>query len=507
MDNEQSALLSRRRFLGFSAALAGGALLEFPGLAQSDAFKAPSVVGDKPSPRAWRELGRQLQGTLLRPGQTGFANLALPNNLRYRNIKPGGIALCHDAADIAACLRWARRHGVPMATRGGGHSYAGYSCTEGLMINLMPINTAQFDPTARTVTIGGGIRNGAIYAALGAVDRSITHGRCADVGAGGFLLGGGIGFDMRHNGIACDKLIRTELVLADGEIVTATANQNADLFWACRGGAGGNFGINTSFTLDTFPVDRSVEFQIGWSNASDEFLSVLFLNFENAPDTLGSKISLSPGLPLPGQPVPINVGVIGQFLGSVEDFDKILAPINAIARPSNRVVQEVAYWSGSSYLSDEGGPAYYQERSRFINGPMTPAIIAAVRDWLPRWPNAQGAGSIKFFQTGGATQALGPTETAFVHRNSKWLASIEIDWTPGQSPASRDRAHRWQNRFYDDITPLCAGGAFQNFSDPTLKNWAYAYYGENLPRLRAIKTAVDPHNLFRYRQSIRPLTG
>lgn len=507
MDNEQSALLSRRRFLGFSSALAGGALLEFSGLAQSDTFKASSIVGNSLSPRAWRELGRQLQGTLLRPGQTGFANLALPNNLRYRNIKPGGIALCNNAADIASCLRWARRHGVPLATRGGGHSYAGYSCTEGLMINLMPINTARFDPTARTVTVGGGIRNEAVYAALDAVDRSITHGRCTAVGAGGFLLGGGIGFDMRHNGIASDKLIRTELVLADGEIVTATANQNADLFWACRGGAGGNFGINTSFTLDTFPVDRSVEFQIGWGNASDEFLSVLFLNFENAPDALGSKITLSPGLPLPGQPVPINVGVIGQFLGSVEDLGKILAPINAIARPSNRVVQEVAYWSGSSYLSEEGRPAYYQERSRFINGPMTPAIIAAVRDWLPRWPNAQGAGSIKFFQTGGATQALGPTETAFVHRNSKWLASIEIDWTPGQTPTSRDRAHRWQNRFYDDITPLCAGGAFQNFPDPNLKDWADAYYGENLPRLRAIKTAVDPQNLFRYRQSIRPLTG
>lgn len=114
----------------------------------------------------------------------------------------------------------------------------------------------------------------------------------------------------------------------------------------------------------------------------------------------------------------------------------------------------MAYWNGSSYLADAGKPAYYQERFRFIYGPMTPAIIAMIRDWLPRWPNAQGAGSFKFFQTGVRLQALGPNETAFVHRNSEWLASIEIDWIPGQTSGSRVRAHRWQKQFYDDISPL-----------------------------------------------------
>ncbi len=505
MSEQKTLSFGRRHFLGVSAALAGGALLDFPSLARSE-VTAPAGVGEAIlSPSAWRQLGRQLRGTLLRPGQAGFANLALPNNLRYRNIKPGGIALCANATDIAACLRWASRHGVPLTTRGGGHSYAGYSCTEGLMINLMSFNTAHYDTAARTVTVGGGIRNGSVYSALQSVGRSITHGRCPTVGAGGFLLGGGVGFDMRRNGIASDKLVETELVLASGEIVTASATQNPDLFWACRGGAGGNFGINTSFTLETFPVDRSVEFQINWENVTDEFLAALFLNFENAPNTMGSRISLMPGLPLPGQPTPINVEVIGQFIGAVPVLDEILAPINDITRPSSSVIQEMAYWSASTFLEEAGRPGYYQERSRFINGPMTPAIITEIRNWLPRWPNAQGAGNIKFFQTGGATQALSPTETAFVHRQSQWLASIEIVWSPGQTAASRDRGHRWQNRFYDVITPLCGGGAFQNFPDPNLKDWGEAYYGENLPRLRTIKTVVDPDNLFRYRQSIRPL--
>jgi hypothetical protein len=495
--------VNRRRFLTTSAALAGGLLLDYPfdGLAHV----APLVGKNDPlPPKAWRQLGLQLKGSLIRPGETGFTNLALPNNLRYRSIKPGGIALCADVADIATSLKWAKRHGIPIVARGGGHSYAGFSCTEGLMINLRQFNATTYDAARQTIRIGGGIRNGAVYSALQSIGRSITHGRCPTVGAGGFLLGGGLGFDMRRHGIASDKLVSTEMVLADGEIVTANANVNADLFWACRGGAGGNFGINTDFTMETFPVDRSIELQLTWDAVSDEFLAALFLNLENAPAEFGCKITLAPGLPLPGRPTPINVFIIGQFIGTIARLDGILAPINAMQAPSSHVIEQVAYWSASAFLASEDGPGYSQERSRFINGPMTPELIATIRDWLPRWPNAQGAGTIKFHLTGGATQSLAPTDTAFVHRDSQWLSTIAISWTPGQSMTSRYRAHRWQNGFYAMVTPLCGGGAYQNFSDPSLQDWAEAYYGENLPRLRAIKSAVDPDNQFRYPQSIRP---
>lgn len=491
--------------MGITTALAVSFALDLPFRTRADELatqqsRVPLLPG------AWRQLSRQLKGTLLRPGDRGFPNLALPNNLRYRRIKPGGIALCEDASDISICLKWARRHGVPLRTRGGGHSYAGYSSTDGLMISLRNIDHADYDANQQKVTVGGGILNRSIYkAALTAVNRSITHGRCPTVGAGGYLLGGGIGFDMRRNGFSSDKLVKTELVLANGDIVTASASENSDLFWACRGGAGGNFGINTSFTLDTFPADRSIEFQIEWESVSDQFLAALFLNLEQAPDKLGSKVTLQSGLPLPGQPTGINVGLIGQFIGPMDDLMTVLAPINAIQSPASSVIQEMAYWNASSFLAEPGTPAYYQEQSRFVNGPMSREILATIREWLPRWPNAQVSGTIKFFQTGGETQALSPTETAFVHRQSQWLSSIEIQWTPGQTLASRQRAHRWQNRFYEAITPQCGGGAFQNFPDPDLKEWADAYYGENLPRLRQIKTAVDPQNLFRYPQSIRPL--
>ena len=488
--------LSRRKFLA-SSALWSGALL------------SPSVFGKTHETQisnvALQSLRRSLTGPLLKPGDQGFNELALPNNLRYRTIRPGAIALCLTPEDIAECLKWCSHTGVPLATRGGGHSYAGYSSTEGLMINLMNFNAASYNPQDATITVGGGIRNGSIYSALSKVNRSITHGHCPTVGAGGFLLGGGVGFDMRRHGIASDHLIATNVVLANGDIVTASANDHSDLFWAMRGGAGGNFGINTSFTLNTFPVDQIVEFQLGWSNVSNEFLEVYFKTFEAAPKELGSKVTLTPGLALEGQERPINVSVIGQYIGSSRDLKEILAPIYQQAPPNEEVIQLMAYWNASSYLSDAGTPDYYQERSRFVNGPMPNAMIQAMREWLTRWPNAQGSGSIKFFQLGHETNALKPTDTAFVHRQSQWLASIGITWTPGQTIPSRMLAHRWQDRFYRAITPLSGGGAYQNFPDPSLRDWATSYYGENLNRLMAIKAAVDPHQLFRYHQSIRPL--
>ncbi|TSA01735.1 MAG: FAD-binding protein, partial [Methylococcus sp.] len=181
-------LLSRRKFLT-SSALWSGALLSPSVFGKTSEAQIPNV--------ALQSLRRSLTGPLVTPGDQGFNELALPNNLRYRAIRPGAIALCRSPEDIAQCLKWCSQTGVSLATRGGGHSYAGYSSTEGLMINLMNFNTATYTPQDGTITVGGGIRNGSIYSALSKVNRSITHGRCPTVAAGGFLLGGGVGFDMR----------------------------------------------------------------------------------------------------------------------------------------------------------------------------------------------------------------------------------------------------------------------------------------------------------------------
>lgn len=494
---------SRRRFMGMGAALVGAAVTE-------GTFAGPSVFTDHAfrvqpaSPKAWKKLKEGLSGSLIRYGQVGYTRLSRPNNLRYQGIQPAGIALCEGPEDVATCLKWCQDHSMPLAARGGGHSYAGYSCTQGLMINLASLNGRSYDETTGRVTIGGGIRNGAIYAALDGVGRSITHGRCPTVGAGGFLLGGGIGFEMRAHGVGSDKLVSTEIVTADGSILTADSSNDSDLFWACRGGAGGNFGVNTAFTLDTFPVDRIVVFDLWWSAASDELIGTVVRALEAAPRRLGSQVYLGPRTNKSGGSPDILLEIFGQFDGTEAELREIIAPMVAMSNPASETIQSMPYWEGQYFLAEAGDPGYYQSRSRFVNSALPDDIIVEIRRWMNRWEPSQGDAYVALFQTGGAINDHPADATAFVHRSSHWLFDTGIEWDPTQSPQSKLRAHRWQNGLYAAVTPLAGGGAFQNFVDPSLKDWEEAYYGSNLTRLRSIKSKFDPDNLFRFPQSIRP---
>ncbi|HUZ50027.1 MAG TPA: FAD-dependent oxidoreductase, partial [Candidatus Dormibacteraeota bacterium] len=166
----------------------------------------------------WAALARRLSGRLVLPGDRGYTEISLPNNLRYSAVRPAGIALCKNANDVSASILWAREHGVPLVARSGGHSYAGYSTTPGLMIDVRHINAISFDEHTGVASVGGGARNAGLSAYFSNRNLAITHGRCPGVGVAGFVLGGGIGFNMRAHGLGCDQLVATEIVTADGMI-------------------------------------------------------------------------------------------------------------------------------------------------------------------------------------------------------------------------------------------------------------------------------------------------
>ncbi|HTZ56236.1 MAG TPA: FAD-dependent oxidoreductase, partial [Candidatus Acidoferrum sp.] len=210
----------------------------------------------------WAELARRLKGQLVRPGDRWYSAYAQPNNLRYDAILPQAIAMCSDARDVSASILFAREYGIPLVARSGGHSYAGYSTTPGLMIDLRSMNRVAFDEQTGIATLGGGARNANVYAAFRDRNVAITHGRCPSVGVAGLVLGGGIGFNMRAHGLTCDHLIATEIVTADGTIRTVRGDDA--LFWACRGAGGGNFGINTSFAFQTYEVGPLTVFDLLW---------------------------------------------------------------------------------------------------------------------------------------------------------------------------------------------------------------------------------------------------
>lgn len=485
--------LSRR------AVLAGGASLAAVAIAgrASLALEEPKVP-----PSAWAELRRRLNGPLLRPEDSGFAEVAKPFNLVFANRLPAGIARCRNEADIATALRWCRENGVPLAARGGGHNYAGYSTTKGLLIETSGLRQFRFDRENGRLTVGAGLKNGDVRMSLGELGAGIVHGRCSNVGIAGFLLGGGVGFNMRRNGVGSDLLVSSRMVDAAGEVRTLSADENQDLFWACRGGAGGNFGINTSFELATFPVSEVTVFHLRWQENTEETLATLLTVLDRGPNALGARVAVA--APRPGRNEGPLIDLLGHMFATRDEVLDLLGPALRVAPTSMELIETLPYWKGQDVLAEHSAHDYYRERSRFVREPLSDKALATVFDFIGRYPGQNGSGMFKLFQTGGAMNAVPAADTAFVHRDSRWLLTVANVWAEQEEPARVNAASEWMDAFYAAMLPYCGEGAFQNFPDPDLSDWAQQYYGANLPRLQRVKAQVDPDNLFRFPQSIRP---
>jgi FAD/FMN-containing dehydrogenase len=443
----------------------------------------------------WEALRRRLSGSLVLPGAGGYATFASPNNLRYATTLPAGIARCKSAQDVSAAILWARENDVPLVARSGGHSYAGYSTTTGLMIDMREMIAVSFDEQTGVATLGGGARNANFIAHFKDRDLAITHGRCPSVGIAGLTLGGGIGFNMRAHGLTCDRLVATEMVTADGKIHALAGDD--ELLWASRGAGGGNFGINTSFQLQTYAVGPMTVFNLIWDEQPERIFAALVDALENAPTTLGSKVSAI----APTATSDIKIQLLGQLAGTPAQLREMLAGVYAIAEPTGSVARE-QYWKAQEALSEPGLAAYYQEKSRFFDQPIDHRAVATVFEWLRKYPKTAHEAAFKVFQTGGHVNDRQSHETAFVHRQSRWLSSIELYWTKDISGEALRANLDWLTAFYEAIVPIAKGGAYQNFIDPSLTDWKTAYHGANLPRLEAIKKRVDPTGVFGFPEAI-----
>lgn len=484
--------LSRRQFLrsGTAAAFALG----LPSLGWL------TGCASLPDSRAlpWLELAQSLQGPLLMPGAPDFEAKARPWALQYASTLPQGIAQCLGEADVQACLQWAQAYRVPLVARSGGHSYAGYSTTTGLMVDVSAMNRVEIDGVTGIARLGGGARNKHVYAACRPYARAVTHGRCKDVGVAGLVLGGGIGFNMRAHGLTCDGLTETRVVLADGRALTCNADENAELFWAIRGAGGGNYGIHTGFTFQTFPVGMYTVFAMTWT----ERLAAVFAALQDmalaAPNGLGMKLSVVAKAGAAG----LTLSILGQWAGPQDVLKALLAPVVAMRAPDTAIVDERGYWDAQEFLSEDGTPEYSHERSRFARGALSTTAIEAILANLREWPGTTVAGTWKFFLMGGKIDAYAPTDMAFVHRGCSMITSAELEWSPADSPAVLAKNQQWLSRFHDRMEQYTSEYCYQNFIDPSQRDYLHAYYGENLPRLQAAKRRYDPRDVFRYPQSI-----
>jgi FAD/FMN-containing dehydrogenase len=472
-----------------------------------DARVAPRASADT----AWAALARRIQGRVLQPSDSAFASFAAPANTRYDRIVPQGIVLPTTEADIAATLAWAHDHQLPVTTRSGGHNYAGYSSTEGLLIHLGMLTARTVDTNAATATVQAGTRNNDLLDALAPTGLTWAFGRCPTIGISGYLLGGGLGLHTRRLGMASDTLLSTRIVTATGETLSCDENTNADLFWACRGGAGGNFGINTSFTFQLHPAPEVTVYRLAFDGRKADDVLLAMQDLITDPALLrsfaaqfGAKTSGTRAARAAGN---ISLYAEGWYYGPQSELETILTRVTSVARPTSTYIAQLDGLRAQRYFSDETASDPFTTTSIVARTPMRAQDAACIIEHLRTWPgSSSGSGaSVAFFAMGGADSDPAPDATAFVHRDAAFILAATSRWTAADGPAAPQRAAAWVGGVRRDVSPVLGPGSFVNFPDPTLPRWWDAYYGANYERLVKIKNTSDPAGLFRYPQGIRTL--
>ncbi|WP_103341802.1 FAD-binding oxidoreductase [Amycolatopsis sp. CA-126428] len=469
----------------------------------------------------WPQLGRHLQGTLVLPGNSSYAEAKQLFFSEFDAINPAAIAYCRSAADVATCLKFAHDNSIRATARSGGHSPAGFSLTSGLVIDVSRLDAVSGDAAA--VVLGPGAQQVDVLDALAPAGLAFPGGLCPTVGAGGFVQGGGIGMLTRRYGLACDHLVAAEVVLADGRRVCAREDEEPDLFWALRGGGGGNFGIVTSYTVTPVPVTRMINFSTSWSwDDAAAVLSGWQHWAAGGPRQIGSGLTIQLSDAAPGN-VPI-VAIFGAWTGTPEDLDAALDDLQAkIGRaPASRVTQDLTYRDammqryscsdktvgqchrvGTSPGALLPRTGFTVERSR-LYGTALPAsavdevLTAFAADRRP----GHGRGIHGACLFGGRAGEVAPDATAFVHRSAEISLSFSAA-LPTSTPAAEDKAaaEAWAATGLGVLSKY-SGSTYQNFVDPRLADWRSAYYGANYDRLAAVKHAYDPYRFFTFPQAI-----
>src|SRR5680860_205092 len=340
--------LSRRSFLRGGAvatsAVALGAYINPAAALGRQTPVDPSAV----APSALDDLRTRLNGTLMLPGDSGYASASAPANGRYLDIRPAAVARCADEADVVTCIQWCNENGVPPVGRGGGHSYAGFSTTTGLMIDIRRLNSVQVDKREVMVTCGGAALNNDFFIATEDGPLFLPGGTCLGVGMGGLTLGGGLGYNAHWAGLTCDHMQASRIVTAAGEVLEIDSSTNSDLYWASRGGAGGSFGINTSFTFDLVDVPQHdiAYFRFEWTGADDAFatLSAFDALIQTAPAAFNGVIMAEATEVGSGGPSEA-IGIMsrGQYIGPLVELRDLVAPLLDAATPDTQTLEALAF--------------------------------------------------------------------------------------------------------------------------------------------------------------------
>ncbi len=470
----------------------------------------------------WGTLRDKLSGHLVLPTDSGYDLARQLQLAQFDAVHPQAVAYCANSADVTACIRFAQDNYLPVAPRSGGHSYGGYSTSPGLVIDVSRLNGVQVGQN--TVRLGPGGQGVDIAAALAPHNVQVCTGTCPTVCVGGWLQGGGLGQQARKFGMGCDRLVSAEVVLADGSVVRCSSDRHPELYWALRGGGGGNFGVVTEYeVLSTqAPAITNYNLNWAWSDAIDVIMAWQQW-VAQGPRELSAELLIEFQTDSASGTQPLVVAT-GGYLGAKADCDRLLNElVSAVGRPNTtRDVVEQPYQQAMMTVFGCGDHTVAQcHRVGYSSEAQLPRDIwATQRNLYFREPLSRSAasealtafladnrgGQFRFFGLfayGGRINDVAPTDTAFVHRDSLFAAGYQIGLTqPNPTQADIDSAQGWVNRGYTTLDPYSNHESFQNYMDPALGNWRQAYYGQNYTRLQHAKRCYDPYRFFHFAQSI-----
>ncbi len=446
----------------------------------------------------------RMKGKVLRPGDPGYEiSRKVYNGMIDR--RPGLIAQCADVADVVASVRFAGETGMVAAVRGGGHNAGGLGvCDDGIVIDLSALHDIRVDPRERTARVEGGCTWGEVDRATHAFGMATPAGIISTTGVGGLTLGGGLGHLTRTYGLTIDNLLAAEMVLADGRVVTASADKNADLFWAIRGG-GGNFGIATSFLFRLHPVDSVHAGPMLWDLERAPEVMAAYRDFiRDAPESINgffAFLTVPPGPPFPEHlHHRMMCGIVWCYAGPPERFEHVFKPVRRFPAPAFEHVGPVPFPALQTVFDAVYPPGLqWYWKADFVNTLSDEAIgLHAEHGGALPTPLS----TMHLYPVNGAAQRVEPGETAWSYREATW-AEVIVGVDP--DPANDDRLKRWANAYWDALHPHSAGGAYVNFMmHDEGQDRIRATYRDNYDRLVAVKTKYDPANFFRVNQNIRP---
>jgi FAD/FMN-containing dehydrogenase len=493
--------INRREFLARSA----GAALAVGAGSQLDWLSACGPTESSSS--SLQSFAKSLEGSVFVPGDAGYREASQLFNPRFDDIRPQVIAFCESPDDVRKALAWSREQEMPIAARCGGHSYGGYSTVEGLVADVTRLNRIDVDPSEGTAVVGAGSRLSDVYAALEQRGVAIPAGTCPTVGVSGLTLGGGIGMSERKHGLTCDNLLEVELVTASGEVVTTSEREQPELFWACRGGGGGNFGITTGFKFRVYPVGDVAIYDFLWSWEDARAVFDAWQRFApHAPDELSSVCQLTNAAADPSRdrPEPF-VFSQGQYLGPESELRSLLEPLLTAGTPTQQTLTTVSFVDAQKRW--EGGDSSrspYKAKSDYVAELFPDQAIETMIRWVEDWPGSSDphGGAIQMEASGGAINRVPQDATSFIHRGDLFVCQYLAFWDQSDSQRVADANLAWIAGFYEEMRPFVSGFAYQNMIDPDLDDWERAYYGSALERLMDVKATSDPDNVFNSSQSI-----